>query len=256
MILYFDDSLRDWFPERVEVQANSPFDALSLIANQHPLKGKIPPIPVKFKEIMSYEAAHDSSLSGKSFTLTSTEVTPEMRYAGSGGRALGVVLIVVAVVLLVVTAGSSSVLSAALLDAGVSVSVASWIVTGISFLGSVLLAVGLQMVLAPRAKSTEFKKLGSYTFGAGQNTTAVGTTIPMIFGRCLASAQILSFNINSRSNPSGIDDPNTSAYFNGKADVNLPNINLAKFYGTVRAGDTTRILQQDNNANRTGTEFQ
>lgn len=262
MILCFDESLREYFPEKIEVQASSPLEALRLIAEQHPLNGKIERIPLKFKDAIDYEAISQGSLQN-TFTLTRTDVPPEAGiiqrrvYSGASGRVLGAVLIVVGVVLLVVTWGASSPLSEALISAGVSTSMASAIVTGVSILGSISLSFGLQMVLSPKGKALDSgTKFGSYTFGAGVNTTDVGTTIPLILGRCLASAQILSFNISTNSDFNGMDDPDGSPYFKSKSDTNLPTINNDKFYGLIRAGDQTKILHQDATVYRTGTEIQ
>ena len=263
MRLCFDESLRDWFPEHVDVEASSAFDAISIIANQHPLKGKIDPIPMCFKEFMSYEIATDPTLRGRTFTLTKWNEPLGGAYQGSGGGRRGaIVTIVVAVALIVITHGASAATSTSAASSSMFTSVVGSSATAMAAnqaimqIGVSLLLQGLIGLLSPQKKIDRGASPNSYTFGAGQNTTDIGTIIPMILGQYLATAQVLSFNINSRNNPSGIDDPDTSAYFNGKADVNLPNINLAKFYGLVRAGDSTRILQQDNTANRTGTEFQ
>ena len=262
MILCFDESLREYFPERVEVQASSPLEALRLIAEQHPLNGKIERIPIKFKDNIDYEAITQGNQQN-TFTLTRTDVPPEASiiqrrvYSGASGKVLGAVLVVVGVALLVVTWGAASPLSGALIGAGLSAGVASALVTAASILGSVALGFGLQMLLAPKAKALDAgTRFGSYTFGAGVNTTEVGTTIPLIFGRCLASAQILSFNISTNSNFNGMDDPDGSPYFKSKSDTNLPTINNNKFYGLIRAGDQTKILHQDATVYRTGTEIQ
>ena len=51
MILKFHDDLRFLFPEQVNIEAATPLDALKLIAVQHPMNGKIEPVPVRIKRI-------------------------------------------------------------------------------------------------------------------------------------------------------------------------------------------------------------
>ena len=51
MILQFHEDLQYLFPEQVNVEAATPLDALKLIAVQHPLSGKMEPVPVRIKEL-------------------------------------------------------------------------------------------------------------------------------------------------------------------------------------------------------------
>lgn len=56
-------------------------------------------------------------------------------------------------------------------------------------------------------------------------------------------------------NYSGLDEPDKSPYFKGKADEFLPTINLNNFYGYLKAGDKVYLNQTDNETYRTGSEF-
>lgn len=261
MKLCFDESLREYFPAEIEVQASSAFDALSLIAHQHPMYGKIEPIPMRFKEFMSYEIATDPSLTDKVFTLTRVDDLSDVKgYRGSGqGRGRAVVMIVVAVALIVVTHGASagSTTASATSSAFMSTTGASLAVNSVIMnIGVQLLIAGLMGLLSPNKRDDKETSKASYGVGGGINTTEVGTPIQFILGRHLASAQVLSFNISTNSNFNGVDDPDGSPYFKSKSDTNLPTINNDKFYGLIRAGDTTKILHQDASIYTTGTEIQ
>lgn len=248
MIIRFDESLREYFPEQMEVEASTPLDALQIIAMAHPLNGKLSsPIPAKFVETDSYELLTNRGMRNETFTLTRDNPKPydaskPRPYQGSGGGKsgswlqiiVGVALIIIGIVLQFVPGAEG--VGAYFISAGASI-----VVGGI---------IGL---LAPKPKDSTSGR--SYSFsGAGVTTTQSGTPIQLAFGKILVGGQLLSFNIATR-NYSGVDDPDNSAWFNGKANTDLPDVNIGKFYGVVQAGTNTRVLQVDNNSNRTGTEF-
>lgn len=250
MIIRFDESLREYFPEQIEVEASTPLDALQLIAMAHPLNGKLAaPIPAKFVETSSYELLTNRGMRNETFTLTRDTPKPydaskPKPYQGSGGGksgswlqiVVGVALIVFGVLVAIGTLGGGTPLASFLISTGTS-----------------LLIGGIIGLLSPKPKDSTSGR--SYSFsGAGVTTTQSGTPIQLAFGRILVGGQLLSFNIATRKY-SGVDDPDTSAWFNGKANTDLPDVNIAKFYGVVQAGTNTRVLQVDNDSNRTGTEF-
>lgn len=244
MKLLFSEELRGYFPAEVDIQASTPLDALSLIATQHPLAGKIKPIPVRFLELDNEELLNDPTLNNKTFTIVpvnSQELKEHYQhYSGGGGSSKNTswIQIVIGVVLIVVGAMTSWAGGAMLIQIGIG-----------------LVISGLMMLLAPTISESEQLNKKSRVFSGNKTTSEIGTPIQMIFGEHRAYAHLLSFNLEAR-NYDGIDQPDTSPYFKGKADETLPTINVNKFYGVVRAGDTTKISQLDVNVNRTGTDVQ
>lgn len=256
MILRFHEDLRDYFPESIELEAATPLDALKLIAVQHPLNGKIKPIPVKIKQLRTYLEVNDPTIvsSDAVFDIVPTGTVPRLiGYSGAGGDNGGLINIIIGIVIIAVavitqqyylaTTGAKALTGAALFAYNAAINI-----------GVGLTISGVMQILAPTPK--EQKKdgnLSSRTFGV-KSTSEIGTPIQIVFGTCKVGFHLFSFNVESR-NYSGVDDPTDSAYFNGKVDDNLPVYNINKFYGFIQAGDKVRLNQIDNNVNRTGTEF-
>lgn len=256
MILRFHESLQELFPESIKIEAATPLDALKLVATQHPLNGKIKPVPVRIKQLKSYLEINDPTIteSDRVFDIVPAEVTANViqGYAGAGGDdgwlniVIGVVLIVIAVV---------APYAAPALYASYG-ALATTVTSAVLNIGVGMVISGVMQLLAPTPKLNENKNdgnLSSRTFGA-KTTTEIGTPIQLVFGRYKVGFHLFSFNVESR-NYSGVDDPENSPYFTGKVDENLPYGNLAKFYGFVQAGDKVMINQIDNAAYRTGSEF-
>ena len=120
-------------------------------------------------------------------------------------------------------------------------------------IGISLVLTGAMQLLAPNKKTEVEGNYKSRAFGTA-TTTEVGTPIPIIFGRHLTFFHLFSFNVDAR-NYNGLDDPDNSPYFKGKADEFLPTVNLNKFYGYLKAGDKVYLNQTDNETYRTGSEF-
>ena len=108
-------------------------------------------------------------------------------------------------------------------------------------------------ILAPTPEEPEKERKSRY-FSGDKMTVELGTPIQMVFGTHRVYSHLLSFNIQAR-NYSGLDDPNTSPYFNKKSDELLPETNIARFYGVVKAGPRLRVAQAVNAVNRTGVEL-
>lgn len=266
MILKFHEGLRFLFPEQVNIEAATPLDALKLIAVQHPMNGKIEPVPVRIKELRELDLTIDPTLadSGRVYEVVpanALEISPG--YAGAGGDngwlniVIGVVLIAVAVFAPYAFPALSAAAApgaAAGASAGVFASgtFAAYAASAAMSIGISLVLTGAMQLLAPNQKDKE----GNYqsrAFGS-TTTTEVGTPIPIIFGRHLTYFHLFSFNVDAR-NYNGLDDPDDSPYFKGKADEFLPTVNLNKFYGYLKAGDKVYLNQTDNQTYRTGSEF-
>ena len=265
MLIVFEESLRDLFPEGTyDIKASTPLDALKLLATNHPLVDKIRPRAVRIRQIKDLSLLTDPSLQSKTFEIIPADHNELNKafYSGAGGDngwvnvIIGVVIIVVAVVAAPVSGGSSLAAGGAAVGGGAAAT------TGFSYaafaaqmamsIGVSLVLTGLMQLLAPKPKDAEGNK-SSRKFGT-QTTTELGTPIQMIFGLHRAYFHLISFNVDARKYD-GVDRPDDSPYFKEKVDEHLPETNLNRFYGIYQAGDETKLLQVNNEVNRTGMEY-
>ena len=265
MLIVFEESLRDLFPEGTyDIKASTPLDALKLLATNHPLVDKIRPRAVRIRQIKDLSLLTDPSLQSKTFEIIPADHNELNKafYSGAGGDngwvnvIIGVVIIVVAVVAAPVSGGSSLAAGGAAVGGGAAAS------TGFSYaafaaqmamsIGVSLVLTGLMQLLAPKPKDAEGNK-SSRKFGT-QTTTELGAPIQMIFGLHRAYFHLISFNVDARKYD-GVDRPDDSPYFKEKVDERLPETNLNRFYGIYQAGDETKLLQVNNEVNRTGMEY-
>ena len=263
MILKFHEELRFLFPEQVNIEAATPLDALKLIAVQHPMNGKIEPVPVRIKELRELDLTIDPTLadSGRVYEIipaNALEISPG--YSGASGDngllniVIGVVLIAVAVFAPYMAGPAlATTTSAGGMTVFASGTFAAYAASAAMSIGISLVLTGAMQLLAPNQKDKNEGNYKSRTFGS-TTTTEVGTPIPIIFGRHLTYFHLFSFNVDAR-NYNGLDDPDNSPYFKGKADEFLPTVNLNKFYGYLKAGDKVYLNQTDNTTYRTGSEF-
>lgn len=256
MILRFHNDLQHLFPEEVEIEASTPLDALKLLAVQHPMNGKMRPVPVKIKQVKTFLEGNDPTISSEDriFDILPAQLQPmSSGYSGAGGDN-GLTNIIIGIVIIVVAIYAPYLLGA-VATPGAALAAGSFgayaVSAGIS-LGVGLVLSGLMQLLAPTPKIDKDGNYSSRTFGA-RTTTEVGTPIQIVFGIHRIGFHLFSFNVDSRKYD-GLDDPVNSAYFKGKADENLPALNLRKFYGFIQAGDKTIIKQVNNDFNRTGLE--
>lgn len=265
MLIVFEESLRDLFPEGTyDIKASTPLDALKLLATNHPLVDKIRPRGVRIRQIKDLSLLTDPSLQSKTFEIIPADHNELNKafYSGAGGDngwvnvVIGVVIIVVAVVAAPVSGGTSVAAGGAAVGGGAAAT------TGFSYaafaaqmamsIGVSLVLTGLMQLLAPKPKDAEGNK-SSRKFGT-QTTTELGAPIQMIFGLHRAYFHLISFNVDARKYD-GVDRPDDSPYFKEKVDEHLPETNLNRFYGIYQAGDETKLLQVDNEVNRTGVEY-
>lgn len=264
MRLVFHESLHGLFPQKTyDLEASTPLDALKLLAENHPEVGKVKPRAVRIKQFKDFELLNDPTLQGKTFEVipVDKEELNSAFYGGSGGdnALMNIVIGVVIIVAVVVTAGAAGVAvgatgAAAGATAGAAASAFSFSAMAVNIglsLGVSLILSGLMQLLAPKPEKEESR--ASRKFGTS-TTTELGTPIQIVFGLHRVYFHLISFNVDSRDYD-GIDRPNESPYFKEKVDENLPYVNLNKFYGVFQAGDETKLLQVDNDINRTGSEF-
>lgn len=268
MILKFHASLRDLFPSEVKIEAATPLDALKLIAIQHPLNGKIEPVPVKIKQFSDLDLMLDPTLAASDKVYNIIPLDAELTtagYSGAGGNngfmniVVGVVLIAVAVFAPYLAGAAVSAGTAGAVTVGGSSfafaagSFGAYAASAAMSIGIGLVLTGAMQLLAPTEKSEVEGNYSSRSFSS-RTTTEIGTPLPIIFGRHLTSFHLFSFNVDAR-NYNGVDEPDKSPYFKGKADEFLPTLNFNKFYGYLKAGDTLYLNQTNNLSFRTGREF-
>ena len=266
MRLIFDNSLKGLFPEGTyDLEASTPLDALKLLAENHPEVGKIKPVPVRIKQLTELALLTDPSLQDKTFQVVPADSSDLNLgfYSGAGGDNgwVNVIIGVVIIVAAVITQQYYAVGQGAAVAGGAAVGGAA-AAGGFSYgafaaqmamsIGVSLVLTGLMQLLAPKPKDAEGNK-SSRKFGT-QTTTELGTPIQMIFGLHRAYFHLISFNVDSRKYD-GVDRPDDSPYFKEKVNEHLPTTNLNKFYGVYQAGNETKLLQVDNEVNRTGLEF-
>lgn len=262
MQLIFDDELCGLFPEKgYHLEASTPLDALKLLALQHPLVDKMEPVPVRIREIRDLNLMLDPTLKNKVFEVVpvSKQEVVDNFYRGAGGdnAILNIVIGVVLVVVVVATGGAGAGVAGAAGSAGAGGAAAagfSWgafAAQAAMSIGVSLVLTGIMQLLAPKQEQDGNKS--SRKFGTG-TTTDLGTPIQMIFGLHLAYFHLISFNVDSRKYD-GVDHPDESPYFKEKVDERLPTENLNRFYGVYQAGDETKLLQLNNEINRTGMEY-
>lgn len=262
MILNFHPDLQYLFPERVDIEAATPLDALKLLAVQHPLNGKMEPVPVRIKQLREFDLVIDPTLAdaGKVYEIVPANVVEVYSgYSGAGGDSglmnivIGVVLIAVAVYAPYLASAMMTTTAAGGATVFATGTFAAYAASAAMSIGISLVLTGAMQLLAPNKKTEVEGEYKSRAFGAA-TTTEVGTPIPIIFGRHLSYFHLFSFNVDAR-NYSGLDEPDKSPYFKGKADEFLPTINLNNFYGYLKAGDKVYLNQTDNETYRTGSEF-
>lgn len=262
MILRFHADLHYLFGEQLEIEASTPLDALKLVASQHPMCNKMEPVPVRIKQLVEMELAADNTLSGRGRVYDIVPAWEESKqavrnYTGAGGDngwmniIVGVVLIVVAIVAPYAAGALYGAAGTAAFSAG---TFGAYAAAAAFSIGVSLVLTGMMQLLAPTPKDEEADPSRSSRVFNNKTTTAVGTPIQLIFGRHLVAFHLFSFNIDARSYD-GLDRPNESPYFKGKADEAMPNLNHNKFYGYIKAGDKVLMNQTNNEVYRTGREF-
>lgn len=254
MILRFHEDLQYLFPKEVKIEASTPLDALKLLAIQHPMNGKMEPVPVKIKQLKTYLENIDPTLASEDriFDVIPAELPVyNYGYAGAGGDN-GLVNLLVGIVIIVVAIYAAPLLFAALGVSTAAGSFAAYAISAAVSIGVGLVITGLMQLLAPTIKEDN-GNYSSRVFGA-RTTTAIGTPIQIVFGTHMIGLHLFSFNVDARRYD-GLDDPKNSAYFKNKTNENLPEINLNKFYGYIQAGDDVIIKQVNNITHRTGSEF-
>lgn len=169
--------LRDLHPASIQVEANSAAEAISALQLIPALAGERGEMrhSVVVEGFNSRDALYDRR------EIDVLHIHPVM--VGAGGSRPGVVQVVVGIALIVV---------------GVIAGPPGWagISQGMFYLsGAMMVLGGVLQLLAPQPKLDTNEK--SRYLGTGKNTVAIGTRIPMIYGRVKAYGHYISFDIDS-----------------------------------------------------------
>jgi predicted phage tail protein len=192
--IYLHGSLKERHPEPIRVHASTAVEALSVL-KQLPTFDATDPVSVRVKGFECRDALYEIT------DMEEIHVYPALVGGGGKGGVLqiivGVVVVIVGIVLSVFGYGSG---------------------TPLIMSGMMMILGGILMMLAPTPKSSGDGSKQSLYIPSNQNTTKIGTRIPLIYGRVRRFGHYLSFNVDARS----LDDSkmNLAGYCSGKTDDN------------------------------------
>lgn len=164
--------LRELYPQELNVEATSAAEALYSL-NLIPALTKAGNHHVHIPGFESRDALYDR------LEVDVINVHPVM--AGSGKNGTGQIILGVILIAVALYAGPG----------GVGMITQGQLLMG----GAMMVLGGILQALAPQPKLTTDER-GRY-LGAGKNTVAIGTRIPMIYGRCKTYGHYVSFDIDS-----------------------------------------------------------
>ena len=243
--LNFHPDLRNLFPDKITLEAVSPLAALRLIAEQHPLNGKVEPVAVKFEELNSFNEINRNYFESMSVNIVPTEaatvVNSPSSYSGSGKG--GLLNIAIGIVFIVAAFFVPPLL-------GLSPLLTNMVAGALLNIGMTLTLTGLMQLLAPNPDEPNNKK--SAYFSGSNSTTSADTPIQLTFGKRRVFGHYISLNMDSRNFNGDLDKD--SGWFKGKVNVNLPSIRLERFYGVIKAADNVVVKQVNNSTDSTGTQ--
>lgn len=236
--LAFPESLQEFFPPEVSVEATSIMDACQLLFAQFTLPNGQSKLPLRLKQCPNFE------LMEVPLTRSVRVDVEDLRhgYSGAGGGGQkndGAKLLAIGTAVVLFAMGFGT--------AGAKLT--SFTIK----LGLAIALNGLIAILSPTPKDEETQPDKKSRYFSGEKmTTAMGTPIPIVLGTHRVYGHLLSFNIDSR-NFDGIDQPETSPFFTAKVNEALPTgQKLRRFYGYIQAGSQVKLLQTDNAVHRTG----
>lgn len=236
MRIHFDESLQDIFPAVIEMCTSTVLDALEGICEQHPLKGKIAKRSVFVKDFSTHLALTSQTHATDIYVCGQSQEG----YSGAGGAMAKPGRLQVALAILMVAATF------------VVPGMAAATITSLRFSAAIMALGGAIAWLSPQPKIDENGDRKSRYFGGDKTTTKIGTPIQLVFGRRLVFGQLISFDVDALPYD-GLEDPKGSPYFKEKADSNVAEANINRFYGIINAGKTEVI--QVASTYRTGSQY-
>lgn len=170
--------LKDLHPEPIRVQANSAAEAISALA----LVPELQPTPGQ-RHLVRVEGFNSSDALYDKRDVEEIHIHPVVSGAGGGGG-LGQILIGIA---MVVVAIYFPMILPSMISPG-----------SVLLAGSMMILGGILQAIAPQPSlgSADSEERSRY-LGNGRNTTAIGTRIPMIYGRRKQYGQYLSFDVDA-----------------------------------------------------------
>jgi predicted phage tail protein len=197
--IYLHGSLTERHPEPIRVHATTVAEALTYL-KQLPGFDVENPVPIKVKGFECRDAIFAAT------DETELHIYPALSGAGGNGGMLqtiiGAVIFVVGIVVGVLTSWTG--VGGA---AGFSMAMS----------GAMMMLGGILAMLAPTPKAGNAGSQSLY-IPSNQNTTKIGTRIPLLYGRIRHFGHYLSFNVDARK----LDDSkmNLAGYCSGKTDSN------------------------------------
>ncbi|MDH7796439.1 MULTISPECIES: hypothetical protein [unclassified Beijerinckia] len=178
MTVHFHGSLRKLQADPIEVEAETPAEAIKIVTSQLPA---FAPNAVKGRQCVQVAGCH------KIEELFSTNPREEIHLmpAFIGGKSGGWLQIIIGAVLLVAAAAASFM--------------------GMPVIGSLLLKMGLlmllggvlQLIAAPKRDDKNSEEVKGHYLGSPKNTVDIGRRIPILYGKTQIGGHYLSFNISA-----------------------------------------------------------
>lgn len=180
--IFLHGYLRDLHPEPIRVEANSAAEAISFLQLIPALAGDgSQRHSVTVPGFESHAALYERR-EIKELHLHPVEQAPVNTMAGAGGTRPGVIQIVIGVILV----------AAAYMMTGPIGGVSAG---QVFFGGAMMILGGVLQLLAPQPKLDDQER--SRYLGNGKNTVAIGTRIPLLYGRVKAYGHFISFDTDS-----------------------------------------------------------
>jgi predicted phage tail protein len=197
--IHLHGSLRKIHAETIKVWAESAFDAITLATTQ--LAG-FKPTAAGYKRVRvaGFDKIEDFH---NPITVDELHLYPQLNGGKNGGFTqilIGATLIAAAFVLAPLTAGMSLGLAFGAMAAGAG-TLGTMVVTSLFMIGVSTAIGGLTQLIMPQPSlgGSDANQEASKYLGVPGSTTAIGTTIRVIYGFRRVGFQFLSFNTNARN---------------------------------------------------------
>lgn len=188
----FHGVLKKLCPKIYEIDATTPIEAIRGLTNQ--LKQLVRKDGTRFSCVVK-ECPTKDILTSTFGDIEELNIYPSFIASGGGGKGMLIATIAVGAVLVVVSGGALA--GAALAWWSLSTA-ASYAAAAGLIIGAGMLMSGLSAMLTPVPKvDNQKEEKESKFFSSNKNTTAIGTRIPVVYGRNKIYGQLLSFNLQA-----------------------------------------------------------
>lgn len=212
--IFLHGYLRDLHPEPISVEANSAAEALSALQLVPAIaRTGRPRHHVRIQGYASRDALYDRREVKELHVYPLSEAESKELMVGSGRPGVSQIII------------GALLITAAIMGGLPSLGITSGM---LYFSGAMMILGGILQLLSPQPKIDNTR---SRYLGGGKNTVAIGTKIPLIYGRVKAYGQYISFNVDAGSfdgapaswYSSPYTDYGTTTYSAAPAEVPLEN---------------------------------